>query len=205
MALSRESFGFLPVIDDYAFHTTCKQLIAWQAAGMTPITISVNVTSQSFRSGRVYETPKDALDNTGLDPKYIKLELTEGTIMENAEENIKMLYKLRALGINLSIDDFGTGYSSLSYLNRFPVNELKIDQSFISGILQEPSNLAIVKAIIAMVHSLGLHVVAEGVETKKQLAIIQSLNCTEYQGYLFSKPIQAKEFQKLLSLGMEIK
>ncbi len=198
-----EKIGFLPVIDDYAFLTTCQQLIAWQAAGMTPITISVNITSQSFRSGRVYETAKDALDNTGLDPKYIKLELTEGTIMENAEENIKMLNKLRGLGINLSIDDFGTGYSSLSYLNRFPVNELKIDQSFISGILQEPSNLAIVKAIIAMAHSLGLHVVAEGVETKKQLAIIQSLNCTEYQGYLFSKPIQAKEFQKLLSKDKE--
>ncbi len=192
-----ERIALLPVIDDWAFHTTCRQLIEWQTSGLSPIPVSVNVTSQSFRHGRVVETVREALKVTGLDPKYIKLELTESTVMDNAEENIKLLHRLKELGIKLSIDDFGTGYSSLSYLNRFPLDELKIDQSFINGILTESRNLAIVKAIIAMAHSLDLHVIAEGVETNEQLTTIQELNCTEYQGYLFSKPITAKEFQKL--------
>ena len=195
-----EKSGLLPDLDDWAFHTTCQQLIDWQTSGLSPIPVSVNVTSQSFRNGRVVKTVRDALEINSLDPKYIKLELTESTIMDNAEENIKLLHRLKDLGIKLSIDDFGTGYSSLSYLNRFPLDELKIDQSFISGILTESSNLAIVKAIIAMAHSLGLHVIAEGVETNEQLTTIQDLNCTEYQGYLFSKPIPSKDFQKLRNL-----
>ena len=111
-----------------------------------------------------------------------------------------MLHRLKDMGFKLSIDDFGTGYSSLSYLNRFPIDELKIDQSFIRGILTESSNLAIVKAIIAMAQSLSLHVVAEGVETEEQLTTLQDLNCPEYQGFLFSKPVPTKEFQKLQSL-----
>lgn len=192
-----EKISLLPVIDDWAFHTTCWQLVDWQTSGLSPIPVSVNVTSQSFRHGRVVETVREALKVTGLDPKYIKLELTESTVMDNAEENIELLHRLKELGIKLSIDDFGTGYSSLSYLNRFPLDELKIDRSFINGILTESRNLAIVKAIIAMAHSLDLHVIAEGVETNEQLTTIQELNCTEYQGYLFSKPITAKEFQKL--------
>ena len=195
-----EENGLLPVIDEWAFHTTCQQLITWHAAGMKPIPISVNVTSQSFRQGKVVRVAREALNKTGLDSKYIKLELTENAIMENAEENIELLHRLKDMGFKLSIDDFGTGYSSLSYLNRFPIDELKIDQSFIRGILTESSNLAIVKAIIAMAQSLGLHVVAEGVETEEQLTTLQDLNCPEYQGFLFSKPVPAKEFQKLQSL-----
>ena len=194
-----EEIGLLPVIDNWAFHTTCKQLIDWQVSGLSPITVSVNVTSQSFLHGRVIKSVREALKTTGLDPKYIKMELTESTIMENAEENIELLHHLKELGVRLSLDDFGTGYSSLSYLNRFPLDELKIDQSFISGIT-ESSNLAIVKAIIAMAHSLGLHVIAEGVETNEQLTTIQGLHCTEYQGYFFSKPIPSKDFQKLRNL-----
>ncbi len=196
-----EKSGLMPAMDDWGFHTTCQQLIDWQSSGLSPIPVSVNVTSQSFRNGRVVKTVREALKMTGVDPKYIKLELTESTIMDNAEENIKLLHRLKDLGIKLSIDDFGTGYSSLSYLNRFPLDELKIDQSFIRGILTDSSSLAIVKAIIAMAQSLDLHVIAEGVETKEQLAIIQDLKCTEYQGYLFSKPIQSEDFQKLRESG----
>jgi diguanylate cyclase (GGDEF)-like protein len=197
-----EKSGLLPDMDDWAFRTACQQLIDWQTSGLSPIPVSVNVTSQSFRNGRVVKTVRDALEITGLNPKYIKLELTESTIMDNAEENIKMLHRLKDLGIKLSIDDFGTGYSSLSYLNRFPLDELKIDQTFISGLPSESSNLAIVKAIIAMARSLGLHVIAEGGETQEQLTTIQELNCTEYQGYLFSKPVPVDEFKKLRQLGV---
>ena len=194
-----EESGLLSELDEWAFLTTCQQLIQWQAVGLQPIPVSVNITSQSFRKGRVVNTVRDALKISGLDPKYIKLELTENTIMDNAKENIELLHQLKNMGLKLSIDDFGTGYSSLSYLNRFPIDELKIDQSFISGIPSESSNLAIVKAIIAMAHSLNLNVVAEGVETKEQLTTLEGLQCPEYQGYLFSKPVPSAEFEKLQS------
>ncbi len=193
-----EETGLLPILDDWGFQTTCQQLIAWQATGVQAIPVSVNITSQSFRQGRVIGSVRKALNKTGLDPKWIKLELTENTVMENAKENIELLNRLKEMGISLSIDDFGTGYSSLSYLNRFPIDELKIDRSFISVILDQPANLAIVKAIIAMAHSLELNIVAEGVETKEQLIALQKLNCPEYQGFYFSKPVPSETFLKLL-------
>ncbi len=194
-----EDINLLPEIDEWAFLTTCEQLVEWQKMGKKIVPVSINITSQSFRQGRVVGTVRNVLNKSGLAPKHVKLELTESAIMENAKENIEVLYKLKEEGIKLSIDDFGTGYSSLSYLNRFPIDELKIDQSFIGSILTEPSNLAIVKAILAMAGSLDLHVVAEGVETKEQLMMLQSLNCLEYQGYYFSKPVPAKYFLELLS------
>ena len=121
--------------------------------------------------------------------------------MENAKENIELLNALKDMGINLSIDDFGTGYSSLSYLNQFPIDELKIDRSFISVILEGPGNLTIVKAIIAMARSLELNIVAEGIETKEQLIAIQNIGCPEYQGFYFSKPVSSEAFLKLLRNG----
>lgn len=193
-----EEINLLPEIDEWAFQATCEKLVEWQKLGKKIVPISINITSQSFRKGRVIGTVRNVLNKTGLAPEHIKLELTENAIMENAKENIEVLYRLKEEGIKLSIDDFGTGYSSLSYLNRFPIDELKIDRSFISTIISEPSNLAIVKAIIAMAGSLDLHVVAEGVETKEQLTLLQTLDCTEYQGYYFSKPVRAEEFIKLL-------
>ncbi len=195
-----EEIGLLPILDKWAFQTVCQQLSSWQDANVPLIPISVNITSQSFRKGRVIGTVQEVLNNSTVNPKYIKLELTESSMMENVQENIEVLHKLKEMGFSISIDDFGTGYSSLSYLNRFPIDELKIDRSFITGIFNNAGNLSIVKAIIAMSHGLDLNVVAEGIETKDQLNIINSLDCNEWQGFLFSKPVPVKEFIKLLQL-----
>lgn len=193
-----EQINILPVLDDVAFTNTCQTLQQWAKDGIKLVPVSINITSQSFRQGKLIKTVNETLASTGVPTKYIKLELTENTIMENAQENIELLKWLKAKGIKLSIDDFGTGYSSLSYLNRFPIDELKIDQSFIKAILQESSNLSIVKAVIAMATSLDLHVVAEGVETQQQLELLKTLNCSEYQGYFFSKPLPSQQFLELL-------
>lgn len=193
-----EEIGIITLFDTWALNTACKQIKAWRVAGLEPIPISVNVTSQSFRQGAIIQTVERAVKTSGVEPKYIKIELTESTIMENANENIEALHRLKEMGFKLSIDDFGTGYSSLSYLSKFPLDELKIDRSFISDILTDSTKVAIVKAIIAMAHSLGLSVVAEGVEMDGQLAVLKDFRCGEYQGFLFSKPVPDKEFQLLL-------
>jgi EAL domain-containing protein (putative c-di-GMP-specific phosphodiesterase class I) len=144
------------------------------------------------------------LEETGLDANYLELEVTEGTIMENAEITIKTLYELKEMGVHLAIDDFGTGYSSLSYLKRFPIDTLKIDQSFVRDITTDPDNTAITMAIIAMAHSLKLKVIAEGVETEEQLAFLHSHQCDEIQGYLFSRPVPAEAFTQLLREGRHL-
>ncbi len=144
------------------------------------------------------ETVAWILKETGLDPDYLELELTEGTTMENAEATIRTLHELKEMGVHLSIDDFGTGYSSLSYLKRFPLDTLKIDRSFVQDITTSPDSAAITLAIIAMAHSLGLKVIAEGVETEEQLAFLRSHGCDEMQGYLFSRPIPIDAFTQLL-------
>ena len=136
--------------------------------------------------------------DTGLDPRFLELEITEGMIMQHADKAILLLRQLHQLGVQLSIDDFGTGYSSLAYLKRFPVQKLKIDQSFMRDLTVDGDDVGIVTAVIAMAKSLKLEVVAEGVETKEQLAFLAKLDCEEYQGYYFSRPVPADEFARLL-------
>ncbi len=193
-----ESNGMIFEIGKWVLRNACKQNKAWQLAGFEPIQVAVNVSSLQFRQNDLLDTIAEALQDSQLNPEYLVLELTEGTIMHNSKQNIITLQKLKAAGIGLSIDDFGTGYSSLSYLKRFPLDTLKIDKSFIMDLPDDNDDAAITKAIIAMAHSLNLRVTAEGVETEPQANFLRTLGCNAMQGYLHGKPMSSDEFTKLL-------
>ncbi|MDH3600322.1 MAG: EAL domain-containing protein [Candidatus Tectomicrobia bacterium] len=193
-----EDVGLIAPLGEWVLNAVCQQNKAWQSLGLPPLCISLNVSGQQFRDPKLVRTILRSLARSGLAPQYLKLELTESVIMENARENVNALHEIKRMGSKLSIDDFGTGYSSLSYLDLFPLDELKIDRSFISTIEAETDDAPIVSAIIAMAHSLDLTVVVEGVESKEQLAFLRKRDCDEYQGYFFSKPLPAGEFATLL-------
>jgi diguanylate cyclase (GGDEF)-like protein len=196
-----EETGLIVPLGEWVLRAACAQSKAWLDAGMGVPRITVNVSGKQFNAPQMAETVVGALRASGLAPRYLGIELTESAVMGNAERHIRTLHELKALGVTLSIDDFGTGYSSLSYLKRFPLDELKIDRSFVAGVDTDPDNAAIVIAIIAMAHSLGLSVVAEGVETQAQLAFLKDKACDECQGFLFAKPMPAEAFGKLLAGG----
>ncbi len=200
--------GFIPVAEDsglivplgaWVLHTACAQNKAWQTAGFKPVCVAVNLSARQFRQQDLVELVTRTLQETGLDAAYLELELTESMVMQDVETTIVTLTRLKEVGVKFSIDDFGTGYSSLSYLKRFPIDFLKIDQSFVRDLNTDPDDAAIVKAIISMAHDLGLKVIAEGVETQEQKSFLQLGHCDEMQGYLFSKPVPAKELELLLS------
>jgi diguanylate cyclase len=193
-----EDVGLIAPLGEWVLHAVCQQNKAWQALGLQPLCVSLNVSGQQFRDPKLVRTICRALASSGLAPQYLKLELTESVIMANAKENVDALHAIKSMGSKLSIDDFGTGYSSLSYLERFPLDELKIDRSFITAIQAEADDAPIVTAIVTMAHSLDLAVVVEGVESKEQLAFLKKRGCDEYQGYFFSKPLPAGEFATLL-------
>jgi diguanylate cyclase (GGDEF)-like protein len=194
-----EETGLIVPLGEWVLRAACAQSKAWLNAGLRVPRVTVNVSGKQFHTPQMTETVVSALKASGLGPQYLGIELTESAVMGNAERHIRTLHELKDLGITLSIDDFGTGYSSLSYLKRFPLDELKIDRSFVSGVDTDPDNAAIVIAIIAMAHCLGLSVVAEGVETQAQLAFLKSKSCDECQGFLFAKPMSAELFGKLLA------
>jgi CheY-like chemotaxis protein len=162
------------------------------------LSMAVNLSPCQFRQQNLTAMVKDALRETGLEPRYLELEVTEGTVMRDVERAKTVLDELKRMGVSLAMDDFGTGYSSLSYLKLFPFDTLKIDKSFVNDITYEPNHAAIAKAVIAMAHSLHLKVVAEGVETLGQLNYLRNHGCDEMQGYYFSRPIPAAEFERLL-------
>ena len=191
-----EENGLIVPLGDWVLREACRQVTAWQKAGLRVPRVSVNVSSHQFRQGDLTKVVRRILDESNVETSYVCLELTEGVIMDNAEANIRTLIDLKTMGVKLSIDDFGTGYSSLSYLSRFPLDELKIDRSFIMQIKAADDRAAIVTAIIAMAHSLGLSVVAEGIETEPQLAFLDAQGCDEYQGFYKSKPLPAADFQE---------
>ncbi len=193
-----EETGLIVPFGQWVLSTACKQNKMWHSAGLAKIRVAVNVSARQFRDGKFVQTLVNALEVSKLDPQYLTLELTENTIMENAQENLNLLHEIKEIGIKLSVDDFGTGYSSLSYLKQLPLDELKIDRSFISGIRSETDDAPIVTAIIAMAHSLGLRVVVEGIETEHQLKFSRDRGCDEYQGFLFSQPVPSAEFETLL-------
>jgi diguanylate cyclase (GGDEF)-like protein len=189
-----EENGLIVPLGQWVMRAACKQSKAWRSAGLSVPRIAINVSSYQFRHGRLAETFAQILSETGAEAHDFSLELTEGVIMDNVKNNVETLRQLKGIGLKLSIDDFGTGYSSLSYLNKFPLDELKIDRSFIQQIKAPEDHAAIITAIIAMAHSLGLSVVAEGVETASQLAFLEAQGCDEFQGYLKSRPLPAHEF-----------
>ena len=193
-----EETGLIVPIGAWVLRTACAQAKAWQDAGLPPVRLSVNLSARQFIQRDLVASIRQTLEETGLAAEYLELELTESLIMHNADLFISTLRELREIGIELAVDDFGTGYSSLSYLQRFPINRLKIDQSFVRDIVGNADSGAISVAIIMLGHSLGLKVIAEGVETIEQLDFLHSSNCNEIQGYYFSKPLPAAEMQKLL-------
>jgi diguanylate cyclase (GGDEF)-like protein/PAS domain S-box-containing protein len=193
-----EENGLIVAINTWVLREACAQAVSWQKPGAPPVRVAVNLSPVQFRKQDVHQLVVHALQTTGLDPALLELELTEGILMQNPEAAAATLRRLRQLGIRFSIDDFGTGYSSLSYVKSFPVDRLKVDQSFVRNLTSDASDGAIVRAIINLGHSLKLDVLAEGVETAEQLAQLTAERCDEIQGYYFSHPLPADEFRALL-------
>ncbi|HEY9821110.1 MAG TPA: EAL domain-containing protein [Candidatus Sericytochromatia bacterium] len=196
-----EKTGFIMPLGEWVLKTACAQTKIWQDAGFSPLRIAVNLSGHQFNQPHLNKLVVDTLKETGLDPSYLELEITESALMLNPEAAIATLCEFKTLGIQLSIDDFGTGYSSLSYLRQFPFDALKIDRSFVCQLTKDDKNAAITTAILQMARSLNLKVVAEGVETASQLAFLRKHQCDEIQGYLFSPPLSAQSFEELLSTG----
>jgi len=184
-----EETGLILPISDWVLKTACTEGKRWQDAGHPPLRIAVNVSMRQFRQKGLVENVRGVLDETGLDPSSLELELTENIVLQDSERAIRNLAKFEAMGIHLSLDDFGTGYSSLSYLKRLPLKKLKLDRSFVRAISTSPEDEAIIKTIITLAHNLDIRVIAEGVETKKQLEFLKRWGCDEAQGYLIAKPL----------------
>jgi len=196
-----EDCGLIIPIGRWVLREACRQACAWQDAGLPPLPIAVNVSAVEFREKGFVESVRTILSETGLAARYLKLELTERVLMDDVESTASVLQELKIMGVHLAVDDFGTGYSSLSYLRQFPIDVLKIDQSFIQQITADPDDSAIVSAIINMGKSLKHLVVAEGIETQLQRAYLQAQSCAEGQGYFFSRPLAADQFAHLLQMG----
>jgi diguanylate cyclase (GGDEF)-like protein/PAS domain S-box-containing protein len=193
-----EETGLIGPIGEFVLRQACWQACEWQRQGLEPIRVSVNLSVHQLRQGKLVSLVRQVLEETGLAPHYLELELTESQLLDSVEHIIATFQQLRDLGVKLAIDDFGTGYSSLSYLKRIPVDYVKIDQAFIRGLGEGGEDAAITRAIIAMAHGLSLKVVAEGVETPEQLAFLRAEHCDEVQGYLISRPVEANSLARLL-------
>ena len=193
-----ENNGLIVPIGEWTIREACAQNKSWQEEGLTPLRVSVNISPRQFEQPDLIEKVDRVLNDTGLSPTYLELELTESSIMKNAERAIATLRKLKKMKVAISIDDFGTGHSSLSYLKSFPIDRLKIDQSFIREATTDPTDAAIIMAIITLAQNLTLKVTAEGVELDEQLRFLHLLRCDEMQGNLFSKPMPAEAFRQLL-------
>ena len=199
-----EETGFIIPIGEWVLRTACEQCRAWQKLGFPSLHVAVNLSARQFHQKDLPASVYQILQETGLSPGSLGLEITEGLVMQQAEASINTLRELVAMDIKISIDDFGTGYSSLSYLKRFPINVLKIDQSFVHDIPGDADDAAIASTIITMAHSLGLKVVAEGVETEEQLSFMCQHGCDAMQGYFFSKPLPADQFESFLKSGARL-
>ncbi len=193
-----EETGLIVQVGEWVLRAVCLQGMAWQAAGVPPLIISVNVSARQFHQKNLPEKIEEILLETGFPSRLLEIELTESIIIQDVEETILKLDRLKEMGLRLSIDDFGTGYSSLSYLKRFPIDILKIDRSFVRGLMTDPDDATIVSTIIAMAHNLKMNVVAEGVETSRQLQFVDQHGCEEVQGFFFSKPITPDTLAELI-------
>jgi len=193
-----EETGLIVPIGEWVLRTACDQARAWQKLSRRPVRMAVNLSAKQFKDENLSQIVMSALQDTGLDPRLLELELTEGTLMDDAKATLATLEQLRGIGVYLSIDDFGTGYSSMNYLKRFDVRALKIDRSFISGLPQDSENAAITRAIIAMAHGLKMVVVAEGVETGEQLVMLEEYGCDLVQGFYLGRPAPAEAVTGML-------
>ena len=193
-----EDCGLIGAIGEWVIREACRQARAWQDGGVPPLRISVNLAASQFRDSSLVDSIRRALDDAGLQAQYLEVELTESAVMSDPEQSIAILEQLSTMGVLVSVDDFGTGYSSMSYLRRFPIDKLKIDRVFINEIVSSPEDASIVRAIVSLAHSLRLKVVAEGVETSAQLDFLKAAGCDEYQGYQFSHPLPAGDFERLI-------
>lgn len=196
-----EESGLIGPLSDWVLQKVCRQIRLWREVGYQPVQVSVNVSNQQFHGGQLIAVVTDALAETGIDPHYLELELTENIVMADVHVAMELLDALKSMGVSLSIDDFGTGYSSMSYLKRLPVDKLKIDRSFVRDIYTDPEDKAIARAIIALGHSLNLTVIAEGVEIQEQLDQLQQEECDQVQGFLFGRPVATAEIESQLSLS----
>lgn len=196
-----EETGLIHPIGEWVLRTACARLKAWMDDGLPKVRISVNLSLVQFKQNNLAEIVAAALHDSKLPPECLELELTESMIMQDAENTILILRKIKALGVKIAIDDFGTGYSSLSYLKRLPIDRIKIDQSFVRNITSDPADAAVSQAIISMSHSLNLSTIAEGVETEAQMEFLRSRNCNEIQGFHFSRPVPEQEMERMMKEG----
>lgn len=199
-----EETGYIAQVGEWVIDKVCAQLNAWHAEGLNSITVAVNVSAKQFQHEDLASVVQRALRLHNVDPHCLELELTETAVMASPERAIELLGKLKAIGVRISLDDFGAGYSSLTYLKRFPVNSLKIDQSFVRDITTDPDDATIAKLMIALGHELGHKMIAEGVETEAQLQFLMRHGCDEMQGFLFSRPIPADEFASMMREGRRL-
>ena len=194
-----EDSGLIVPMGEWVLKEACRQGVAWRKAGLPELLIAVNLSAVQFKRGDIVACVTSALEESGLNPASLELELTESILIKDTEKILATVRQLKSLGLKLSIDDFGTGYSSLSYLKQFNVDKLKIDQSFVRDMADDPNDAAIVSAIIQMAKSLNLVTIAEGVETESQLALLRQQKCDEVQGYYFARPMPAEEFANFIS------
>jgi diguanylate cyclase (GGDEF)-like protein len=193
-----EETGLIGPLGEWVIRTACVQNQDWQKMGLPPMTMAVNLSARQFQQQDLVQNVARILKETDLDPRWLEMEITEGIAMQNADYTNVLLRGLKDMGVRVALDDFGTGYSSLSYLKKFPIDTLKIDQSFVRDLIIDPNDAAIANAVIVLAHSLKLKVVAEGVETREQEAFLREHQCDTYQGFLFSNPLPADSFEMLL-------
>ena len=196
-----EDTGLIAPVGEWVLRTALAQNRSWQEAGLAPAPVSVNLSLRQFQQPDLLEVVSGALAESGLDPRYLELELTESSVMKDAARAVATLRELKGMGVSVAVDDFGSGYSSLSHLKHLPIDVLKIDKSFVRDMTEDPNDAAIVMAVVTLAHSLGLKVVAEGVETEEQLRFLRLLRCDAVQGYLLSRPLPAGDFERLLREG----
>jgi EAL domain-containing protein (putative c-di-GMP-specific phosphodiesterase class I) len=194
-----EATGLILPMGEWALRAACEQAVAWKKKGLPPILMAANISPRQFHQPGLAEQVKSILQETGMEPRFLEIEITESTIMTDMERAIRTMREINNLGVRLAIDDFGTGYSSLAALKLFPIQKLKVDQTFIRNLATDNNDAAIVASVITLAKAMNLEVIAEGIETEEQLAFLRKKKCLQGQGYLFSRPIPAEECATILA------